>query len=217
MSAPSRRQLLIGGALAGSAGLMMNAGRVAGASPTEHPGNTNPSTAAPDGDGGVRHGGTSGATFRAGQQVNHTANGFHPTAMLRDFDYGTTSELPDGRTLREWEIFAADEEIEVAPGVYFPAWTFNSRIPGPALRCSEGDRLRVRFVNGSAHPHTMHFHGIHPADMDGIPGVGRGIIEPGESFTYEFDATPFGLHLYHCHVNPLAEHIARGMYGTFIV
>ena len=217
MSAPSRRQLLIGGALAGSAGLMMNAGRVAGASPTEHPGNTNPGTAAPDGDGGVRHGGTSGATFRAGQQVNHTANGFHPTAMLRDFDYGTTSELPDGRTLREWEIFAADEEIEVAPGVYFPAWTFNSRIPGPALRCSEGDRLRVKFVNGSAHPHTMHFHGIHPADMDGIPGVGRGIIEPGESFTYEFDAIPFGLHLYHCHVNPLAEHIARGMYGTFIV
>lgn len=137
MSAPSRRQLLIGGALAGSAGLLMNAGRVADASPTEHPGNTNPGTAAPDGDGGVRHGGTSGATFRAGQQVNHTANGFHPTAMLRDFDYGTTSELPDGRTLREWEIFAADEEIEVAPGVYFPAWTFNSRIPGPALRCSE--------------------------------------------------------------------------------
>eukprot|EP01133_Synstelium_polycarpum_P027255 gene27255-32845_t len=67
-------------------------------------------------NGGVRHGGTSGATFRAGQQVNHTANGFHPTALLRDFDYGTTSELPDGRTLREWEIFAADEEIEVAPG-----------------------------------------------------------------------------------------------------
>ncbi|QEM25364.1 multicopper oxidase domain-containing protein (plasmid) [Rhodococcus qingshengii] len=217
MSAPSRRQLLIGGALAGSAGLMMNAGRVAGASPTEHPGDTHPGAAAPDGDGGVRHGGTSGATFRAGRQVNHLANGFHPTAMLRDFDYGTTSVSSDGRTLREWEIFAADEEIEVAPGVYYPAWTFNSRIPGPALRCSEGDRLRVKFVNGSAHPHTMHFHGIHPAEMDGIPGVGRGIIEPGESFTYEFDATPFGLHLYHCHVSPLAEHIARGMYGTFIV
>ncbi|GAA3131727.1 hypothetical protein GCM10020255_017290 [Rhodococcus baikonurensis] len=162
---------------------------MAGASPTEHPGDTNPGAAAPDGDGGVRHGGTSGATFRAGRQVNHLANGFHPTAMLRDFDYGTTSVSSDGRTLREWEIFAADEEIEVAPGVYYPAWTFNSRIPGPALRCSEGDRLRVKFVNGSAHPHTMHFHGIHPAEMDGIPGVGRGIIEPGESFTYEFDAT----------------------------
>ena len=53
--------------------------------------------------------------------------------------------------------------------------------------------------------------------MDGVPGAGAGIIEPGESTVYEFDAEPFGLHLYHCHVSPLAEHIARGMYGTFIV
>ena len=53
--------------------------------------------------------------------------------------------------------------------------------------------------------------------MDGVPGAGAGIIEPGKSTTYEFDAEPFGLHLYHCHVSPLAEHIARGMYGTFIV
>ena len=51
----------------------------------------------------------------------------------------------------------------------------------------------------------------------GVPLVGRGVILPGESFTYTFDAEPFGLHLYHCHVGPLAEHIARGMYGTFIV
>ena len=53
--------------------------------------------------------------------------------------------------------------------------------------------------------------------MDGLPGVGLGVIQPGKSVTYEFDAEPFGLHLYHCHVNPLAEHIARGMYGAFIV
>ncbi len=101
--------------------------------------------------------------------------------------------------------------------MHFPAWTFNSRIPGPTLRCRQGDLLRVRFVNDSSHPHTMHFHGIHPAEMDGVPMVGRGVISPGESFTYTFEAEPFGVHLYHCHVGPLAEHIARGMYGTFIV
>jgi FtsP/CotA-like multicopper oxidase with cupredoxin domain len=85
------------------------------------------------------------------------------------------------------------------------------------LRCREGDKLRIRFVNGSAHPHTVHFHGLHPSAMDGVPGQGAGIINPGKSTVYEFDAEPFGLHLYHCHVAPLAEHIARGMYGTFIV
>jgi FtsP/CotA-like multicopper oxidase with cupredoxin domain len=101
--------------------------------------------------------------------------------------------------------------------VKFPAWVYNGRVPGPALRAREGERLRVRFANGSAHPHTIHFHGIHPAAMDGVPGIGPGTIAPGKSVTYEFDAEPFGLHLYHCHVSPLAEHIARGMYGAFIV
>ena len=36
-------------------------------------------------------------------------------------------------------------------------------------------------------------------------------------FTYEFDAEPFGLHLYHCHAFPLARHIAKGLYGAFII
>jgi FtsP/CotA-like multicopper oxidase with cupredoxin domain len=112
---------------------------------------------------------------------------------------------------------AEDKEIEVAPGVRYPAWTYNGRVPGPTLRATEGELLRVHFVNGSHHPHTMHFHGIHAAEHDGVPGVGRGQIEPGERFTYEFDAEPFGLHHYHCHAAPLAEHIAKGLYGMFIV
>jgi FtsP/CotA-like multicopper oxidase with cupredoxin domain len=158
-----------------------------------------------------------GATFRSGGRVDHAANGFDPRILIRDFDYGHTSIGADGRRVREWEVIAEDREIEVAPGVRFQAWTFNGRIPGPTLRCTEGDLLRVRFINRSEHPHTMHFHGIHTAAMDGVPMLGRGIISPGEEFTYTFDAEPFGLHLYHCHVGPLAEHIARGMYGTFIV
>jgi FtsP/CotA-like multicopper oxidase with cupredoxin domain len=52
--------------------------------------------------------------------------------------------------------------------------------------------------------------------MDGVPGAGLGVVPPGRTVSYEFDALPFGLHLYHCHVSPLAEHIARGMYGAFI-
>jgi len=162
-------------------------------------------------------GGAAGPTFRAGETVDHAANGFHPTELLRDFDWGRTRRLPSGRVLREWTVHALDKEIEVAPGVTFPAWTFNGRVPGPTLRCREGEKLRIEFVNGSAHPHTMHFHGIHPADMDGVAGQGAGLVEPGGRTVYEFDAEPFGLHLYHCHAAPLAEHIARGMYGTFIV
>ena len=162
-------------------------------------------------------GGVNGPTFKGGEFVDHAANGFNPTDILRDFDWGKASRLASGRTLREWEVVASDKEIEVAPGVFYPAWTYNGRVPGPTLRCNEGDLLRVRFINGSAHPHTMHFHGFHPAAMDGVPGMGDGVIAPGGSTTYEFDADPFGLHLYHCHVSPLAEHIARGMYGALVI
>jgi FtsP/CotA-like multicopper oxidase with cupredoxin domain len=160
------------------------------------------------------HGGH--ASFRGGE-VDHAANGFDPHVILRDFDWGRTSKLPDGRTLREWTIAAGEHEIELAPGVRFAAWTYNGRIPGPTLRAKEGERLRIHFLNGGSHPHTMHFHGIHRATADGVLGLGAGEVAPGGSAVYEFDAQPFGLHLYHCHVRPLAEHIAKGLYGAFII
>ena len=64
-----------------------------------------------------------------------------------------------------------------------------------------------------SHPHTIHFHGIHPADMDGVFEV----VEPGSSFTYEFPARPYGMQLYHCHSTPLKKHIHKGLYGAFII
>jgi manganese oxidase len=157
------------------------------------------------------------ADFREAASVDHRVNGFDPQALLRDFDWGRTRRLPNGRVVREWELEAVDREIEVMPGVTFAAWAYNGRIPGPTLRCREGELLRITFANGSAHPHTMHFHGIHPAEMDGVPGLGAGEIPPGGRTVYEFEAQPAGLHLYHCHVRPLAEHIAKGLYGAFIV
>lgn len=150
-------------------------------------------------------------------EVDHVRNGFDPTAMLTDWDYGRVSVLPNGQTLREYSIVAVDKEIEIAPGVFFPAWTYNGRVPGPNLRCVEGDRIKITFSNGSSHPHTIHFHGIHAASMDGIPGVGDGMIEPGDRTVYEFDAYPFGCHLYHCHSVPLKRHIHKGLYGAFII
>ena len=169
---------------------------------------------------GAQHAGEHQMGF-SGASVDHRANGFDPSEVVRDFDWGKTRRLANGRVLREWDIVALDKDIEIAPGIMFPAWTYNGRIPGPTLRCHEGELLRIRFVNGSSHPHTMHFHGIHPAAMDGSPGVGSragdGLVRPGGRFVYEFDAAPFGMHLYHCHVHPLAMHIAKGLYGAFIV
>jgi manganese oxidase len=125
-----------------------------------------------------------------------------------------TKALPykPGR-VRDYHLVAHDRTIEVAQGVHFDAWTYNGTVPGPIIRATEGDLLRVRLTNGGSHPHSVHFHGIHPANMDGV----FEIVEPGGEFTYEFPALPAGMQLYHCHATPLKKHIHKGLYGAFII
>jgi len=203
----TRRRLLAAGSL--SAGAAALHSTIPHGHPWEHEANAASSHHGNHAEGGH-------AAFRGGT-VDHRANGFNPHEILRDFDWGETSRSASGRVVRSWTLVAQDKEIQVAPGISFAAWTYNGRIPGPTLRAREGERLRITFVNASKHPHTIHFHGIHPAEMDGVPGLGAGQIEPGKSTVYEFDALPYGLHLYHCHVRPLAEHIAKGLYGAFLI
>jgi len=155
-----------------------------------------------------------------------TSDAINPTRFLRTWnfadlppdqrsEYYRETPRPDGSLLREYRLVAVDREIEIAPGVYFPAWTFNGQVPGPTLRATEGDRVRVTFINEGTHPHTIHFHGWHPPEMDG--SLPQHQVMPGAQFVYEFDAEPFGLHLYHCHAAPLKRHIHKGLYGVFIV
>jgi FtsP/CotA-like multicopper oxidase with cupredoxin domain len=73
----------------------------------------------------------------------------------------------------------------------------------------------VTFINQGSHPHTIHFHGWHTPAMDG--SLPEHQVMPGGRFVYEFDADPFGMHLYHCHAAPLKRHIHKGLYGVFIV
>ncbi len=201
----ARRRFLRGlgaAGLAGGAGALASQGR-SGARAAAVPGH--------GGHGGMgAHGG-----LGAVGTVDHARNGFTPRQLLTEFDTGAISKDASGRTVREYELFAVNKEIEVAPGVFFPAWTYNNRVPGPSIRATEGDRVRVHFTNGTGHLHTIHFHGIHPAGMDGVPGAGE--VGPGETFIYDFIAEPFGTHLYHCHSAPLLDHIHRGLYGAFIV
>jgi FtsP/CotA-like multicopper oxidase with cupredoxin domain len=153
-------------------------------------------------------------------------DGFDPARYLRSWNFSDLpaeerakfyreTPRPDGSLLREYSFFAVDREIEIAPGLFFPAWTYNGQVPGPTIRATEGDRVRVSFLNQGSHPHSIHFHGWHPPAMDGsLPSQQ---VMPGGTFVYEFDAEPFGLHLYHCHTVPLKRHIHKGLYGTFIV
>jgi FtsP/CotA-like multicopper oxidase with cupredoxin domain len=137
-----------------------------------------------------------------------------PDNYLRSFNYGRISKLADGSTVREFTLVADDRQTkEIAPGVFYNVWTFNGTIPGPTLRATEGDLIRINFINNGSKPHTIHTHGIHKAEMDGVFET----INPRGKFTYEFYAEAFGVYPYHCHVTPIEEHISHGLYGVYIV
>ena len=137
-----------------------------------------------------------------------------PMKYLREFNYGKVSKLPDGTTLREFTLVASDDKVkEISPGVFYNVWMFNGTVPGPTIRATEGDLIRINFINNGSKSHTIHTHGIHEAEMDGVFEA----IGPGGRFTYEFTAEPFGVFPYHCHMQPLEEHIVHGLYGVYIV
>ena len=113
-------------------------------------------------------------------EVDHARNGFDPHTILTDWDTGTLtagSGRPDAcassrsspRTRRSRSRRASSSR----PG------PTTAGCPGPTLRVTEGERVRIRFQNDGSHPHTMHFHGIHSARMDGVPGAG--VIGPAAS------------------------------------
>jgi FtsP/CotA-like multicopper oxidase with cupredoxin domain len=135
----------------------------------------------------------------------------NPMKVLRNFDYGTIKQ-ENGRKVREFRITATNETIDLNSVVSFNVWTFNGQVPGPTLRAKVGDRVRIIFRNQGGHSHSMHFHGTHPASSDGILPVRN-----GKETIYEFNAEPYGVHLYHCHIEPVTRHIAKGLYGMFIV
>lgn len=124
------------------------------------------------------------------QVVNPQDSVVDPEKYLREFSYGRVSTLPNGTTLREFTLVASDQLVkEVSPGVFYNVWTFNGTVPGPTIRATEGDVVRINFVNNGSMPHSLHTHGIHPAEMDGVFEM----ISPGGRFTYEFVAEPFGV------------------------
>lgn len=122
---------------------------------------------------------------------------------------------PDPSVL-EVNLEARIEELEILPGVQTAVWTYNGSVPGPLLRARRGDRLIVHFTNHLPEPTTIHWHGMRvPASMDGTHAV-QDPVEPGESFTYEFELLDAGTFWYHPHINSSAQ-VGYGLYGPIVV
>jgi FtsP/CotA-like multicopper oxidase with cupredoxin domain len=159
---------------------------------------------------------------------------------LTHFACGHVTVLNNGTTLRKFTLIADDfngtgKPIVISTNTYglgkpltssnqtykpviFHAWTFNGTVPGPTMRFTQGDHVQitVSVTKDSKFPHSLHMHSMHPGAMDGMSGA-AGMIEPGNSLTYDFIANPTGVYPYHCHMFPVQEHISRGLYGMMII
>lgn len=108
-------------------------------------------------------------------------------------------------------------EWNILPDVRVMAYAFNRQVPGPRLRVTEGDRIRINVTNHLPESTTIHWHGlILPNAMDGPAHVTQDPIEPGDTFTYEFTTRQSGTYFYHTH-----DHVDRqqalGLYGALII
>lgn len=116
------------------------------------------------------------------------------------------------QAVREIEMTVVEAPLQVSRAHTVEAWMYNGIAPGPTLRATEGELLRIRFRNQTGNNHNLHFHGRHSPLHDGWEPV-----PPGGETIYEIEAGPAGIHPYHCHTMPIDRHIAKGLYGAFIV
>jgi uncharacterized cupredoxin-like copper-binding protein len=144
-------------------------------------------------------------------------------------DRNTSAEGSNAAQTKTFHLYAADMQQEMASGVTLYSWGYGlwdpdknapatpPSVPGPELRVTEGDHVKVVFHNQQDEFHTIHFHGIDNSFAgDGTPGVSEHGTGKNETYTYEFDADHAGTFYYHCHVEP-DRHPEMGLYGAFIV
>jgi plastocyanin len=123
---------------------------------------------------------------------------------------------PEPQT-HELTLTASEFDWDLMADVRVRVWGYNGQMPGPELRVTEGDTVRVTLKNELPVPTTIHWHGINvPNAMDGVAGLNQAPVKPGETFTYEFIATPAGTRWYHSHTDPALQ-VPMGLYGALVV
>lgn len=119
--------------------------------------------------------------------------------------------------VKVFELAIRSGPWEVTPGDVREAWMINGGVPGPEIRVTEGDKVRIIVKNELKQSTGIHWHGLHvPNAMDGVTYLTQPPIKPGETFIYEFEARPAGTHMYHSHHNSTKQ-VGMGVFGPFII
>jgi FtsP/CotA-like multicopper oxidase with cupredoxin domain len=126
-----------------------------------------------------------------------------------------TGSLPVNLPYKEYQFEVTEKEVN-PDGTAITALTINGQIPGPEIRVTEGDLLRIVLKNGlKDQPVTIHSHGlILPSGMDGVPEISQRPVYPEEEFVYQYLVRQTGTYWYHSHYQ-LQEQM--GLFGPLII
>jgi len=141
--------------------------------------------------------------------------------VLNNYQADVTPAYPESieanGQVKEFSLTASPGEISLLDSDAFDVWSYNNQVPGPELKVTKGDTIKINFTNQLPQATTIHFHGIRvPNAMDGVPGVTQDPIKPGETFIYQFTPKDAGTYWYHPHVRG-SEQVERGLYGVIVV
>lgn len=119
--------------------------------------------------------------------------------------------------VKVFHLIAEEVDHEFARGLRAHCYGFNGRVHGPTIEAVEGDRVRIYVTNRLRVPTSIHWHGLLlPNGMDGVGGLTQRVIEPGETFRYEFPLLQHGTYMYHSHHDEMAQ-MAMGLMGLFVI
>lgn len=119
-----------------------------------------------------------------------------------------------GRALVEKTLVAQPATLDLG-GLQVDTWAYGDTVPGPLIRATAGDRLRITVDNQLPAETTVHWHGIAlEAAADGVPGLTQDPIATGSTYTYDFTAPDPGTYFYHPHVGLQLD---RALYAPLII
>lgn len=132
-------------------------------------------------------------------------------------DMSKVQSMMRGDQIKEFHLQAKESAWEVLPGYHYNAMTYNNQTPGPAIRVSEGDQVRLVLHNGLKTASSLYIQGMQlPHKVDGLPKKGAGLVGPGETFVYQFIAQEPGTFYYRPQL-PHLDQMLKGLVGVIIV
>jgi manganese oxidase len=142
-------------------------------------------------------------------------------AFLTGVDSGPHGNQPlEARVehgVKVFDLTASKVAWQVEPGKEQMAFAYNGQVPGPEIRVTEGDYVRVNFTNALDESTAIHWHGVLvPNAMDGVTYMTQPPVKPGQQWTYEFRVRNSGSHMYHAHHNSAVQ-VGGGLLGAFII